>query len=147
MSNSDLIRISCITTLAVFCGCAGFAKSSLSYIGDTHDAREAKLPDGFSVSPSEAVEIATLHDGRRKAGYHYYHDARNYYACEPQGIYGSNRSRALEDGTIINGMTGHVYNREAGLWEPDPRTEVNSEADVVARREKARARLEALHTD
>lgn len=108
-------------------GCGMLQKPRLYYLGDYRQASEASLPAGFSISPSEAVDIAQLEHGRRKVAGYIYRDDKNYYACEFERFFESTRARAREEGTVISGTTGEVYNRELGFWDTDPRTEENAE--------------------
>jgi hypothetical protein len=145
MPFSWMIRLLLVSTLITLGGCGMLQKSRLRYLGDATQVGETP-PPGFSVSPSEAADIAILHNGRRKVANFIYHDDRNYYVCMFEGLFVSTRSTALEKGTVINGTTGEVYNRELGLWESDPRTEEGAEPSVLPIVRKNREARESLQT-
>lgn len=130
MATSHLLRLGLIVFLGVIGGCAGTKIEPLQYIGNSNEIQDAPTPDGFAISPMEAERIRGLRTGPKKTIDDFYHDRENYYVCDGFNTWGRDRgstdSTARRVGTVINGRTGEVYNRETGLWEPNPRLETAS---------------------
>ncbi len=129
MTFPRLFRLSCIALLAGLSGCA---TTSVQYIGNSMKIKDAPTPTGFTISPSDAVDIDFGHDwgGSSIMTRDIYHDDTNYYVCDGGDLFrlpswtrvrNSTTSEALEVGLIVNGQTGEIYNRETQQWEPDPR--------------------------
>ena len=130
MSVSHLLQLACIVLLVAIGGCAG---PSLQYLGNSNEIGDAPTPAGFTISPSDAMHINSLHRNyRKKTVDDFYHDERSYYVCDGfrwgHGR-GSTASEARKYGTVINGQTGEVYNRKTELWEPNPEIERESQTE------------------
>ena len=93
----------------------------VTYLGDSNDMAAEPIPQGFKISPSDAVQIAMRHNGPKKTVDDFYIDDENYYICD--GFSGSIPQTAIDNGLIINGETGQIYDRESKTWKPDPRDE------------------------
>lgn len=122
------LRVVCIFAVIVATGCT-LEKNPLQYIGDSNDLEDAATPSGFSVSPLDARDIMRSHQLLKKTADDYYHNGENYFVVDvlvqsdaSDKLVRSNASTAQQTGTIINGQTGQIFNRETQSWEPDPRS-------------------------
>lgn len=90
---ATLLAIGCQTDVkAIWTGGSGSVPAS------------AVTPAGFTISPSEAQDIADKRFGKKKTVQHIYADSTHYYIVN--GFAGSSRSSALKEGIRVNGKTG-----------------------------------------
>jgi len=61
-------------------------------------------PDGFIISPHDALVIAEKEYGMKKAVQHVYADSTYYYIVD--GFFGSNRYKAYKTGVRVDGKSG-----------------------------------------
>lgn len=106
--------------LSSLAGCSVFNNRSVRFVGGTDNLAECETPAGFAISPQEASDIINRH---RKYPHIFadniYHDDDNYYLVTVAG-FKNGSSSAVKWGTIINGQTGEVFNRETQTWEAVP---------------------------
>lgn len=107
-----------VSTIIFVGGCSVFGKHELTYIGRRSDS--LATPAGFAISPSDVDDILLSHRGPSKLAEDYFHNGENYYVIESSKVV--NHSEALSRGTIINGQTGEVFNRQSLTWTPYRRT-------------------------
>ena len=101
-------------------GCSVFGKHELTYIGTRGERDSLATPAGFAISPSDVDDILLSHRGLHKWAEDYYHNGDSYYVID--AFKGSTRLEALSRGTIINGQTGEVFDRQTLTWTPYRRT-------------------------
>ena len=128
MSGMKVLQISGLLLLAILGGCAGMGKPPLRYIADSNEINDAPTPSGFLISPQEANHTAASRQFVGKKVRHFYHDGENYYSVYNRSI----AAHARKHGTIINGRTGQIYDRESKSWEADPRKTNSTSADDAA---------------
>jgi hypothetical protein len=102
--------------LALCAGCTAISKSGgVRYLGNSNDIQRAsQTPDGFTVSPKDAAEIAGVYHGPKKTPDDVYCDSECYYVLD--GHIKSGGAGALAGGVKINGHTGRVYDAARKEW-------------------------------
>ena len=113
------MRLLVLTSVVFVSGCLQSGQT-MTLIDRSEGLGSAPTPAGFTIMPHEAQAIKDALVLPVPFLDVLYHDDDNYYVGN--GSF-KRRSKAYvrDSGTIINGRTGEVYDRESKSWLPDPR--------------------------